>query len=176
MYLLKDQIGEAAVNRALRSMLKQYAFKGAPYPTADDLVAAFKAEAPADKQGLIDDLFEKITLYDVKTTAVSAKKRPDGRWDVHMTVQAKKIYADKKGKETEAPMVGESYDFGVFNAKPGDGAFDRKNVLLFQRLPLSSGRHAYDFVVDRKPSWAGVDPYNKRIDRNSDDNLMAVGG
>jgi aminopeptidase N len=176
MYLLKDQIGEEAVNRALRSMLKQYAFKGAPYPTADDLVAAFKAQAPADKQGLIDDLFEKITLYDVKATSATAKRRPDGRWAVHMTVDAKKLYADKKGKETEAPMVGESYDFGVFNAKPGDGAFDRRNVLLFQRLPLNSGRHSYDFVVDRKPSWVGVDPYNKRIDRNADDNLMAVGG
>jgi aminopeptidase N len=176
MYLLKDQIGEEAVNRALRSMLARYAFKGAPYPTADDLVAAFKAQAPADKQGLIDDLFEKITLYDVKTTAASAQKRPDGRWNVRMTVQARKLYADKKGKETEAPMTAESYDFGVFNAKPGDGDFDRKNVLLFRRLPLSSGRHVYEFVVDRKPTWVGVDPYNKRIDRNSDDNLMAVGG
>jgi hypothetical protein len=30
-------------------------------------------------------------------------------------------------------------------------------------------------VVDRKPAFVGVDPYNKRIDRNSDDNLVAVG-
>jgi ABC-2 type transport system permease protein len=29
-------------------------------------------------------------------------------------------------------------------------------------------------VLDREPRWAGVDPYNKRIDRNSDDNLHAV--
>jgi hypothetical protein len=30
-------------------------------------------------------------------------------------------------------------------------------------------------VVDREPRWVGVDPYNKRIDRNSDDNLARVG-
>ena len=30
-------------------------------------------------------------------------------------------------------------------------------------------------VVDRKPIWVGIDPYNKRIDRNSDDNLVKVG-
>ena len=28
--------------------------------------------------------------------------------------------------------------------------------------------------VDRLPAWIGIDPYNKRIDRNSDDNLTPV--
>ena len=28
--------------------------------------------------------------------------------------------------------------------------------------------------VDREPAFAGVDPYNKRIDRNSDDNVTKV--
>ena len=46
----------------LRAILAKYAFKDAPYPTALDLVAALRAQAPADKQGLITDLFEKITL------------------------------------------------------------------------------------------------------------------
>jgi hypothetical protein len=29
-------------------------------------------------------------------------------------------------------------------------------------------------VVDGWPAWVGIDPYNKRIDRNSDDNLTQV--
>ena len=29
-------------------------------------------------------------------------------------------------------------------------------------------------VVARMPTWVGIDPYNKRIDRNSDDNLTEV--
>jgi hypothetical protein len=48
-------------------------------------------------------------------------------------------------------------------------------VILFERRPLSSGVHVYDFVTAKKPTWAGVDPYNKHIDRNSDDNLIAAG-
>jgi aminopeptidase N len=172
MYLLKDQIGEDHVNAALRKVLGQYAFKGAPYPTGLDLVKAIRAEAPADKQDLITDLFERITLYDVKAKSAEVKKRPDGKWDVRLTVVAKKFYADGKGKETPAAMTNESYDFGLFSAKPGEGAFGSKDVILFQRLPLSSGTHVYSFVADRKPTWAGVDPYNKRIDRNSDDNLV----
>jgi aminopeptidase N len=174
MYLLKDQIGEDKVNAALRRVLKAYAFKGPPYPTSLDLLRALRAEAPADQQGLITDLFEKITLWDVKATKVETSKRADGRWDVRLTVSAKKVYADGKGKETPAPMINESYDFGLFNAKPGEGAFGAKNVILYERQPLSSGTHVVAFVADKKPLWAGVDPYNKRIDRNSDDNLIAV--
>jgi aminopeptidase N len=62
MYRLQDQIGEEAVNRALRKLIADHAFKGAPYPTTLDFMAALRAEAPADKQALITDLFEKITL------------------------------------------------------------------------------------------------------------------
>ena len=30
-------------------------------------------------------------------------------------------------------------------------------------------------LLDRLPAKAGIDPYNKLIDRNTDDNLAAVG-
>jgi aminopeptidase N len=64
MYLLRERMGEAKVNAALRRLLAQYAFKGAPYPRSQDLVDALRAEAGADPvaQQLITDLFEKITL------------------------------------------------------------------------------------------------------------------
>jgi len=29
-------------------------------------------------------------------------------------------------------------------------------------------------VVDQKPTRAGIDPYNKLIDRNADDNMIDV--
>ena len=35
-------------------------------------------------------------------------------------------------------------------------------------------RAALEFVVDTKPTLVGIDPYNKLIDRNPDDNLIAV--
>ena len=174
MYLLRDQIGEEAVNRALRRVLAQYAFKGAPYPRSLDLVAAIRAEAPADKQALITDLFEKIALYDVKTTGVTAKKRADGRWDVSVTVDARKLYVDGKGVETPAPL-NEVFDIGVFMAEPGKGTFNARDVVLLERRPIRSGLQTLRFITTREPKFAGVDPYNKWIDRNSDDNVKAVG-
>jgi ABC-2 type transport system permease protein len=101
MYRLADEIGEDNVNAALREMLiAAYAFKGAPYPTTLDFWSRPARHAPADKQALITDLFEKITLYDLKTTMATARKRPDGRYDVTLTVQARKLYAQGRGQET----------------------------------------------------------------------------
>ena len=174
MYLLRDQIGEAAVNRALHNLVTRFAFKGAPYARSLDLVAALRANAPADKQALITDLFEKITLYDVKTTAASATRRSDGRWDVTLTVEARKLYADGQGEETAAPL-NESFDIGLFTAEPGKKAFDKADVVVFERRPLRSGTQTFRFITTRKPTFAGVDPYNKWIDRNSDDNVKPVG-
>jgi len=176
MYRLQDEIGEDAVNRALRRFLHDHAFKPAPYPTSLELVNDFRAEAPADKQQLITDLFEKITLYDLKTKSAVAKKRPDGRWDVTLSVEAKKFYANGQGKETQAPLVGETVDVGVFTAEPGKKAFSAKDVLYMERHPIRTGLQTYTVTVAKKPLFAGVDPYNKRIDRNSEDNDVKVTG
>jgi hypothetical protein len=47
-------------------------------------------------------------------------------------------------------------------------------MLYMERHPIHSGKQTVTVVVDKRPAFAGVDPYNKRIDRNSDDNLAQV--
>ncbi len=174
MYLVQKRLGEDAVNRALRSLLDKYRFKGAPYARSVDLVAALRAEArtPED-QALITDLFERITLHDLKATSPGARRLPDGRWEVTVPVEARKFYADAEGAETEEPFA-ERIEIGLFTAEPGSGTFDQRHVILMQRQPIRSGRQVLKFVVDRKPLYAGVDPYNLYIDRNSADNVASV--
>ena len=173
LYALKDQIGADNVNAALRSLLAEYAFKSAPYPNSTDLIRRFREVAGPEHQQLITDLFENITLYDVKVTDATAKQRPDGRWDVTLEVDARKLYADGKGKETEA-QLNETVDVGLFTVEPGRKDYDAKSVIAVERHPIRSGRQTITMVVDREPKVAGVDPFNKRIDRNSDDNLKTL--
>jgi ABC-2 type transport system permease protein len=174
MYLLQKRLGEDAVNRALRSLIARYKFKGAPYPRSLDLVDALRAEAKtAEDQTLITDLFERITLYDLKVTEPTAVRRPDGKWDVTVPVEARKRYADEKGGEAETPLA-ERIEVGLFTAEPGRDAFQQSNVIAMERRPLHSGRQVLKFVTDRKPLFAGVDPYNFYIDRNSADNVVGV--
>ena len=177
MYRLKDELGEGVVNAALRDLLHDYAFKAAPYPRSVEFLQYLRKEAGPDpkKQALISDLWEKITLYDLKTTSAEAKKRPDGKWDVTLKIDAKKIYADAKGKESPTPLD-EVLEVGVFDKSPSEAGFGPKNVIALERRPIHSGVQTVTFTVDRKPLSAGVDPYAKLIDRNADDNLVKVGG
>ncbi|MGH6950729.1 MAG: hypothetical protein ACREH4_07640, partial [Vitreimonas sp.] len=122
---------------------------------------------------LITDLFERITLYDARVVSAASSQRSDGRWDVTMVVEARKLYADGEGQETEAPLD-EAFEVGVFTAEPGEGAFSAADVVAFERRPIRSGRQTVTLTVDREPRFAGIDPYNKRVDRNSDDNVLAV--
>jgi aminopeptidase N len=174
MYLLQQRLGEDAVNRAIRSVLNKYKFKGAPYPRSIELVDAFRREAKtAEEQQLIADLFERITIYDLKVMAPTAVKRADGRWDVTVPVDARKYYAAGKGEEKEARLQ-DRIEIGLFTAMPGRGKFARSNVVSIVRLPIHSGRQTYRFTTAVKPTYAGVDPYNFYIDRNSSDNVAPV--
>jgi ABC-2 type transport system permease protein len=173
MYRLQDQIGEDAVNRALRQFLHDFAFKGPPYPNTLDLVKDLRAQAPADKQQLITDLCEKITLYEVKASNAVATRRADGKWNLTFTVDAKKLYADGQGHETAAPMS-ETLDVGAFDVKPADAGYDLGKVIAVQKVAIHSGAQTVTLVVSRLPKFAGVDPFNQLIDRSDEATITPV--
>ena len=90
-----------------------------------------------------------------------------------LDVSARKVYADGQGRETEAGLD-EAFDVGLFAAEPGTKEFDQSDVILFERRPIHSGAQTLQLVTAREPSFGGVDPYNKRVDRNSQDNVSAI--
>lgn len=83
-------------------------------------------------------------------------KRTDGQWDVTVDVDARKLYADGEGRETEATLD-EPFDLGVFTAEPGRKDFDDGDVLLFEWHPIRSGRQPLRVTVE--PMFVGVDPH-----------------
>jgi len=176
MYLLQQRLGEDAVNRALARLVAAHRFKGAPYPRSLDLIAELRKEArTAEQQALITDLFEKITIYDLKTREAVTAKLPDGRWRTRLTIEAGKFYADSKGVE-RATRLAETIEVGVFTARPEGGAFNRADVLSMQLHPVRSGKQVIEVITAKEPKFAGIDPYNFYIDRDSDDNLVGVTG
>lgn len=173
MYLLQERLGEDAVDRALARFLTRFRFKDAPYERSVDLVDEFRKEAktPAQQQ-LITDLFEKITLYDLKVQGASTKRDATG-WTTTLTVAADKYYANGRGAETKAALS-EPIEVGLFTARPGLGAFSARDVIVMGREPIRSGAQKITVHTKEKPTFAGVDPYNYYIDRNSDDNVKEV--
>lgn len=174
MYALKEAIGEERVNQALRNFLDKFAFGTGPFPTALDLVAELRAVAPAEYQSLITDMFEKITLYDFAVEEATYRE-VEGGYEITLQPTARKLYADGEGQETEAP-VDTFVDIGVFP----DTDEEMEDYLLpqplyFERHRVQSGSDE-DIVVtvDKLPHRVGIDPYNKMIDRNPEDNLKVL--
>ncbi len=165
MYALQDYIGEDKVNEAIREFLKAYAFKGPPYPASLDLEGYFKKVTPPEYQYLFTDLFQNITLYDDRALSAEYVQRSDGKYDVRLTVEAKKFRADGRGQEHSVP-VNDLIDIGVLDA---DGKY-----LYLQKQKIDRQNTDITLTVDKVPAKAGIDPLDKLIDRNPDDNVMAV--
>nr|MDQ3283776.1 hypothetical protein [Acidobacteriota bacterium] len=165
MYALRDYLGEEAVNRALSNFIRDYKFSQPPYPTALDLVRYFRAEARPEQQEMITDLFERITLYDNKVNSVTATKRADGKYVVTLNVAAAKLRADEKGEERPVPMH-DMVDIGVFGAN--------EKPLFFEKRLMEKASQSIQVVVNERPVKAGIDPYNKLIDRNPKDNTKSM--
>ncbi len=176
LYLLQDRLGEARVNAMLARLLDQYRFKSQPYASSLDLVAGFRSLARDEaEETLVADLLERITIYDLKVEDAVVEMLDDGRYRTTLSVVAGKAYADGLGSETEAPLD-DTFDVGLFTARPGLGVFGAENVLHMERRAVTSGAQTIEVISDVAPTYAGVDPYNKFIDRNSDDNVVAVSG
>jgi ABC-2 type transport system permease protein len=174
MYALKDAIGEDAVNRALRNMLARYGRDETSFPLSGDLIDAFRAEAPTAAQALITALFEKITLWDLAVTDATVTPTDDGRYRVRMSLATRQFEADGAGHETEVPLD-IWLDVGVFPAAGDDlGENDLPAPLLLDKRHFDVTESVLEFVVDERPERVGIDPYNKLIDRNPDDNLRRV--
>jgi hypothetical protein len=60
-------------------------------------------------------------------------------------------------------------DIGVFTGKKGE-----EKPLYLKKEWLTEPTQTFEIIVDQPPTLAGIDPYNKLIDRNADDNLMDV--
>lgn len=173
LYLLKEELGEARVNRTLQRLLQQYAFKPAPYPNPRDFLRILRQEAGPEHEQLIADLFERITLHDIKVTSATTRKLPEGQWETTLQVSARKLYADGQGKETETPLQ-QQFEVGLFSAEPGKKGFKRESVLWMGRHAVHTGTQQIVLRSSAEPRFAGVDPYNKHINRNTDANVVAV--
>jgi ABC-type transport system involved in multi-copper enzyme maturation permease subunit len=170
LYMLRDLIGEEAVNGALRRYFEKYQGAGPTYPTSLDLYAELRAVTPDSLNSLLEDLFETVTLWDVRAERATAEPIATGEYQVTLTVGAKKVRADSVGRETEVPMD-EWVEIGVFAAGEGDALGE---PLYLERHRIRRGEQTIRITVPREPARAGIDPYRKLIDRQRDDNVLAV--
>jgi hypothetical protein len=122
-----------------------------------------------------EDSFEKITLYENRVLNAEYEKIDSNNYKVTLKVLTKKIYYDGLGKETGSGTAKDYIDIGVFaDDEKNERGMTKKVPLYLRKHWLTPGEHTITIMVKGTPRKAGIDPYNKLIDRIPDDNLKTV--
>ncbi len=176
MYELQDLIGEDKMNAALKSFLNEYKhFEKGVYPTSENLFEAIYNIAPDSLKYSVEDGFKNIVMYENRVVSAKTKKLDSDTFETRFTVNTKKIYYDDTGREERTDDKANYIEIGLF----GEDIVDKqevplKNPYYLARKWLQPGDNTFTIVTDQKPIKAGIDPYNKLIDRNSNDNLKSI--
>ncbi|MFC2155348.1 M1 family aminopeptidase [Acidobacteriota bacterium] len=165
MNALQDYIGEDNLNAAIRKFLRETAFREPPFPTSRQFLEYVKAVTPVHLKYIIPDMFETITLYENRAINADYEQLEGGKYRIRLEFAAEKIKADGDGNEKSVP-ISDYITFGIFG--------DRGEELYLQKHLLTPGTTKLEFVVDKVPARAGIDPYYFLIDKNTGDNVINV--
>ena len=145
---------------------------------------------PDSLKYLLEDMFRTITLYDNSVKDATFETLEDSTFKVTLAFYTAKYRTNEEGKRTYFDAAGDSLsleiegrrrpiqslpladwiDVGVF----GVDEEGKEKVLYLKKHKISEIENSISIVVDQKPISAGIDPYNKLIDTNSNDNKRVL--
>jgi aminopeptidase N len=172
LYALRDYIGEARLNGALRQFLNDKRFQDPPYTNSIEFLAYLYEATPGEYQYLIEDLFETITLYDNRADDAEMEPLENGQYRVTVTVESHKYRADGLGVETEVDH-NDWVEIGVFGKHDATSRY-ASPMLYREKHRVATGKSQIEVIVDDEPVKAGIDPRNLLIDRVPSDNVVKV--
>ena len=120
-------------------------------------------------QYLISDLFEKIILFENKTETATYTKISDEEYLVELEVTAKKFEADSVGR-TKSVELTDWIDIGIY----GEDEEGKDKLIYIRKHQIQQENNSFSMLVNQEPKKAGIDPINKLIDRNPDDNIKSI--
>lgn len=176
LYALQDYIGEEKLNGAIRAFRDSFGLKETPpFPGSYHLYDYIKQVVPDSLHYYMEDSWHKLVLYENRIVSAKSKKTGENEYEVTLKIKTRKLNADEKGNETDAPEMNDYIDIGVFSEdKVEDNGKKLTQPLYLKKHRLTAGEHTLVIKVQGKPVRAGVDPYNKLIDRVPEDNRLEV--
>jgi ABC-2 type transport system permease protein len=192
LYTMSDFLGEKDFNNILKGYISEVAFQEPPYTTSIEFVDHIRRATPDSLQYLIKDMFETITLYNNRVNKVSSTELPNGKYEVEIDFNVAKYRTDNKGKRVYEDTPGKTLttgtdkkavkslplndyvEVGIFGEKTKKGIHEYDNEIYLQRYKIDKIKNKVKIIVNQKPVEVGVDPYNKLIDTDSNDNRKSI--
>lgn len=171
MYALQEYLGRDRVDLAWRRLRAQHASGEPPFATSLDLYRELQEVTPDSLHGLLGDLLERNTFWELRASGASAQQIATGEWKVTLDVEARKMVVDTAGVETDKPM-GDLIEIGLYAPANGDGSSGRPLYLGMHRI--RTGPQTITVTLPQRPARAGIDPRHLLIDTEPSDNLADV--
>ena len=135
-------------------------------------------------------MFETITLYKNRIVEVNSTKLDNGSYQVDIEFNVIKYRNNEKGKryfsdngidsisyktekmrkpEYSLPLA-DYIDIGIFAEDEDEEGNISEVEIYLQSHKITAINNKITIIVELEPSEVGVDPYNKLIDTNSNDN------
>lgn len=164
---LAEAVGMERLQDALAAFRTRWQHQGPPFATAADFIDHLRAALP-EANGLITDIFQRVTTWHLKVERARAWQTTDG-WVVEIDVDARKRYTQPDGSEREVELQ-TPVTLGVFVGWD----FTAQSVQAHPFPALKTGRSTVRLTVGARPVQVGIDPYLLLPDPNPDDNMRAV--
>jgi ABC-type transport system involved in multi-copper enzyme maturation permease subunit len=176
LYALQDLIGEDNLNTVFKSYVDSAAFRAhAPFTTSLEWYNYIQSATPDSLKYYLEDSFEKITLYTNKVLEANYKELDNGKYEVTLKVESDKNYFDGNGKLLGSGSKANLLEIGIFDKDTQNAnGMTVKDPIILEKRWIQPGKNTFTYVVDRLPVKAGIDPYNKMIDRIPDDNVKNI--
>jgi len=176
LYALQDLVGEENLNSGFKAYTEAARYRPeAPFTTTKEWYSYITKITPDSLKYYIEDSFEKITLYSNKVTNSTYKKLDDGSYETTIEVESTKNYYDGLGKNIGEGTVPNLLEIAVFDEDIiNENGMKIKSPLILEKTWVKPGKSTFIFKTKKLPIKAGIDPYNKMIDRIPDDNLNVV--
>lgn len=176
LYALQDLIGEKNLNNSFKAYMEAARFRQkAPFTTTLEWYDFMKAATPAELHYYLEDSFQKITLYSNKVTKATYKEMDGGTYEVTLEIESTKNYYDGSGKLTGTGTKPNLLEIAIFDVDTKNKAgMTVKAPLVIEKVWVKPGKSTFKYTTKKLPIKAGIDPYNKMIDRMPEDNLLPL--
>ena len=160
---LSHYLGSEKLHFVLRAFFDEYKNKEAPYPTSIQLIERLKEASPASLQYLITDLFETVTFYKNAIQSTEVIEQESNTYKVKVDFSISKF---RDGDKTQLLSLNDYIEIGFYDSND--------ELISIERVKANKESNSEIFQLNKKPAKVILDPNYLTIERDIDDNSVAL--
>ena len=170
MSAIKELIGENTLNGVLKKLINDYQNK--PIATTLNLIEELYKVTPKEHHKLLDDWMKHVVTYDLKIKNSVYKIISKGKYELTITISAKRFETNLSGEEIEI-NIDEPIYVGIFKKHPN--LINKDNdVIYLKPHQINKKEMQIKIITAIEPSYIAIDPYDNRLDKNLSDNIIST--